>query len=415
MKFSDLFFNIGKKNEFSKPRETHESPTRCKAPHIWQVLSAQGDIKPCCSYRGEVGHIRDGNVKTDEFHKLVSELSNGVKSAGCAECWHRESLGFNSHRLYGDDYDNLENEVQFLEFNLSNLCNLKCRMCNSDSSSAWIEDEKIIQQDPELNFRRRHGEDLVYAFPSDKDLISYLENQNLKNVKRLTFKGGEPLLHKQVFLITEFFKKNNQTDIFIQFTSSGTIFNSRLDLLRDFREVEFTFSIEAIGSCYQYIRGGSKHDLGDILSLLKFLKGIPNFSIISNSCIPAYSFFSLGELYVWLKLNIPDNREDFVSHQFVSVDQPAYLGVKAIPKEYREQALEKSVLDLKKNGMWTNVLEDQFSKILAVDQEHDEVLLEQFVKFTKKVDKIRSQDIAHAIPEYERLFKSRNNYWSVDT
>lgn len=390
----------------------NQSSTNCKAPRVWSVVSAYGDLKPCCAYRGNIGHIKNGGIDLAKISQLEFELKNNIKSKGCGECWHRESIGFSSHRLSSPYWNEQPDQIRFLEFSFSNLCNLKCRMCDGDSSSHWSKDEEALQQSSTYSFRYKHGKDVVRAFESEQHLISFLENQNLKKLERLTFKGGEPLLHAEVFATGKYLQQQNVTDILVQFTSNGTVQNEKLSYFQKFKEVEFTISVDGGSeSVFKYIRGGHRHGLNDLIKQINYLEKLSGFKIKSNSCIMAYNIFHIADLMLWVHNNIRDRGENYLRNHFVSIDDPSYVSVLVIPKHLRIMALEENIKLLKRHHLYSLEVEKQISNLLQIEKHHDEEKLQQFVLFTKKVDELRGQNILEICPQYNELFsRSGSDY-----
>ena len=80
------------------------------------------------------------------MQKVRSDLSNGKKISQCTLCWDREDKGFSSMRLEANKeygmHDSTLATPKYLDLRLSNLCNLKCRMCNPVYSSQIAKEYK---------------------------------------------------------------------------------------------------------------------------------------------------------------------------------------------------------------------------------------------------------------------------------
>jgi hypothetical protein len=131
-------------------------------PWISLEASPQGTAKPCCLYDDEV--LDDnGNkyllaecslqeiYKSNSMQHLRQEFLDVKNPAGCFRCWNEEDVGRTSKRMHTQvrlkelknevDYNNLQpDQLWFLDLKLGNICNLKCRICGSWSSSKWAEE-----------------------------------------------------------------------------------------------------------------------------------------------------------------------------------------------------------------------------------------------------------------------------------
>ncbi len=383
------------------------SETSCRAPFIWRVVAPSGLLRPCCAFRGTIGNTT--SFDDGKFRELTEALASGVKHSGCQECWHREALGFSSHRLHSPEWQAVPDGIRILDFNLSSVCNLKCRMCNGDSSTSWVDEEIQLSRDPEVGrYRKQTSERMDRAFASDKDLLRYLDKIDFSMVKTLAFKGGEPLLHPQLYLILDYVLARGYTDIAILFTSNGTIVPKNLDILNEFNNVEFTLSIEATGPLYEYIRGGKAFSIQAIENNLVTLRKYKHFKFTSNSCLGAYNLFDLADLYIWLRQHVHFERVDFVHDHWVSISDPNYLGFKALPLDLREQALDFNLKQLRARGYSDPIAETAIAKILNLAEPHSDLLLQQFIGFTKKLDLIRQESILAVVPQLECIFGERS-------
>jgi sulfatase maturation enzyme AslB (radical SAM superfamily) len=77
-----------------------------------------------------------------------------------------------------------------------------------------------------------------------------------KTVKIITFRGGEPLLSKTNFHILEQLILAGNTECFISVSTNGSITPSLYQekLLKQFKNLNFSFSIDGTGPVFEYIR-----------------------------------------------------------------------------------------------------------------------------------------------------------------
>jgi sulfatase maturation enzyme AslB (radical SAM superfamily) len=77
-----------------------------------------------------------------------------------------------------------------------------------------------------------------------------------KTAKLINFRGGEPLLSKTNFHILEQLLLVGNTECFISFQTNGSITptDDQEVLLRNFKNLNFSFSIDGIGPVFEYLR-----------------------------------------------------------------------------------------------------------------------------------------------------------------
>ena len=184
---------------------------KCILPWISIETTPMGTTRPCCLYTDE---IPDVDLKTstleDAFNsKTMRDLRRSFrrdeKPEGCRNCWREEDAGKKSKREYmlekfkhlDVEYkDNNGEELVFLDLKLGNICNLKCRICGSWSSSKWAKEEvayvdKIWKDDP--NYRRK--EHLAFTYLKDgawpRESNDFWDNLKtlLPNIKYFEFTG----------------------------------------------------------------------------------------------------------------------------------------------------------------------------------------------------------------------------------
>jgi len=259
----------------------------CILPWISVETSPTGTARPCCLTQDEI--LRpDGskyslkeNTLEEIYHSeymqdLRKDFLAGNKPATCQRCWDEEAAGRTSKRINSRvrlkeyvsaiDFQNTNpNQLWFLDLKLGNICNLKCRICGSWSSSKWAQEE-VGYEDKKFNMAPDYDRKKHLAFTYLKDGAWPRENQmfwdNLKtllpNIKYFEFTGGEPFLIEQHFELLRYAVETGDSEhIEIHYNTNGTQFPEAADLWNKFRHVEVAFSIDNIGDRFEYERYGA--------------------------------------------------------------------------------------------------------------------------------------------------------------
>jgi len=173
----------------------------CPLPWTHLEVDVNGSASPCCLYKGSIPNVKvyENSLsyiqKTEYMEKLREQFRNGERPAGCSSCWQEEDAGKTSKRqnsIYKMKQSlqnwtpDSEPTLKFIDFKLGNVCNLKCRICGSWSSSKWAQEE--IDYGPndlarkqlyEGGWPKRHPQ----FFEDIKDV--------LEDVEYFEFTGGE--------------------------------------------------------------------------------------------------------------------------------------------------------------------------------------------------------------------------------
>jgi MoaA/NifB/PqqE/SkfB family radical SAM enzyme len=251
----------------------------CMLPWISIETSPIGTARPCCLAKDEIvdtmGVKYNLNTHTLEeiYHsKYMQDLRQDFladnKPATCQRCWDEEAAGRVSKRMnsrirlkeYYDsvDWNNLNpDQLWFIDLKLGNICNLKCRICGSWSSSKWAKEEI----DYVGGNRKEH---LAYKFLQDgawpRESEVFWDNLRalLPNIKYFEFTGGEPFLIQQHFDLLEYAVEHDYAkNIEIHYNTNGTVFPEQHHLWKHFKHVEVAFSIDNTEARFEYERYGA--------------------------------------------------------------------------------------------------------------------------------------------------------------
>ncbi len=257
----------------------------CMLPWISIEASPIGTARPCCLAKDEITKIDGSKYSLREtpleeiYHStymqnLRQDFLAGNKPATCNRCWDEEAAGRTSKRINSRirlkeyynlvDFQNINpDQLWFIDLKLGNICNLKCRICGSWSSSKWAKEE--IDYIPELLDRKTH---LAYTYLRDgawpRETEVFWDNLKalLPNIKYFEFTGGEPFLIEQHFELLRYaVEQGYSKNIEIHYNTNGTVFPESAELWSNFKHVEIAFSIDNVGVRFEYERYGADWEL----------------------------------------------------------------------------------------------------------------------------------------------------------
>ncbi len=231
----------------------------CVLPWVGVYIQPDGDVRNCAITKETLGNLNkeklvdilDGpnnqNIKkdmiSDVFHPRCSQCHQLEKNQKNSfdqvsnRVWYLKSLS----KTNLDIYDNSTNfNLRMLDLRWSNTCNFACVYCGPNLSSAWAK---------ELNEPQHINESAL------EQSLEYIYN-NLENVEHVYLAGGEPLLIKEnVNLLTKIKEVNPDIEIRIN-TNLSVIDGPVYQLLKTFKDVQWTVSVDNVGEEFEYVRYG---------------------------------------------------------------------------------------------------------------------------------------------------------------
>lgn len=382
----------------------------CKMPWHSICLSANGDIKPCCQFtnKGRPPNTEHPTImenwNSQRMQDLRQAFLNGEKPADCNSCWEREAQMGHSRRLWFEEKfakhitepttDLIVNNPQIVQadINLSNVCNLKCRMCGSWASNSWFEEEVALATKDRRYQKNSKPQSIRNVTVEDiRNLLPHI-----KDVQRIDFKGGEPMLAKHHNDFLQWMLDEKMTDVHLLYTTNGTVQNPRIiELFKQFKLVSLVFSIEGTGSRYSYIRGGKYH-IDQIENTISKYNELPNVKINFNVTVQNYNLLNLKELRELLfSWQDKYSQVDATSAFTTICNQPDYLSPLNVPDNMRDTALEQ-LSDI-----------DDFKTLCRSLRRRtfDNDKWNTFIDFTKDLDIMRGENIVEHCPEFGEYFE----------
>jgi MoaA/NifB/PqqE/SkfB family radical SAM enzyme len=303
----------------------------CMLPWISIETSPIGTARPCCLAKDEITKsdgskytLRENTLEeiyhSDYMQDLRKNFLAGNKPVTCQRCWDEEAAGRTSKRInsrirlkeyYNSvDFQNTNpNQLWFIDLKLGNICNLKCRICGSWSSSKWAKEE--IDYIPELLDRKTH---LAYtylkdgAWPRESEVFWDNLKTLLPNIKYFEFTGGEPFLIEQHFELLRYaVEQGYSKNIEIHYNTNGTVFPEQADLWENFKHVEIAFSIDNVGARFEYERYGA--DWNEVQANIAKFTAMRSNKISTQLCttMNIQNVYYLPELCDWISTQIFDH------------------------------------------------------------------------------------------------------------
>jgi len=262
-------------------------------------------IAPCCQSDAKIESVDNFNFYTNSYLTyLRSEFARGAKPLECSRCWQAEAIGQKSRRQSAVEFFNIPPsdliKLSSLDHSATWACNLACIMCGPTNSSLWAS---------ELNYS---NSDLINIGRKFQKSNNFIDKLDYKNIQKIHFNGGEPMLNaEQINLLEKLKQQNVLKNTYISYNTNGTVMPSDkiIDLWKDSKLVKIFFSIDATESAFEYIRwpGNWKSVSDNIVSMKNNLPANVMFGI--NMTVGCYNIFETTDVWHWFKENLSTNRE----------------------------------------------------------------------------------------------------------
>jgi hypothetical protein len=280
------------------------------------------------------------------------------------------------------DLTTVPSQLLYLDIRWSNLCNFSCRSCEPAFSS------EIAREQEKYPVHRFNDRAVSGIFDTLDDIL------------RINFTGGEPVLIKENILILEKLLDMGKNDCEILITTNGSIINYKIiELIKQFKNVHWTISLDAVDSAAEYIRNGTvwtklKNNIDIILSF--------KHSVAFNCVVSAYSVLVLSNLVRYF-LDLKNQHTDQpLELWFTICNYPKVLQPNALPDHLKPRAhieLNSSIEILTQiTDNPIRAISDLFSLRDNIDTS-DIKKQNQFVAFTEQLDLKRKQNFENVFNE----------------
>jgi len=361
----------------------------CVLPWVSLEASPIGTVRPCCLADDEL--VDDNGEKfsllTADFASIQNsramthlreEFLAGKKPQTCRKCWMEERAGRTSKRMHtldrmkhmgiSDEWSTEAKPLMFLDLKLGNICNLKCRICGSWSSSQFATEE-LADMHPDEDKKKSFPYQMLRAgaWPRENQSFWTEIDACLNDIRYIEFTGGEPFMIDQHFdMLQGIVDRGIAHQVEIHYNTNGTQWPARgPDIWRHFKTVEVAFSIDDVGKRFEYQRTNADWAVVlDTITSFQYLQSqLPNLRLQCCSTVNIFNVRYIDELAHWIVLQ----RFDFVYWNMMhdawyfsiatlpdtaKVQITEHLRSASIPSRYRAEF--DRIIDFMNNGASTD-------------------------------------------------------------
>ena len=397
----------------------------CLAPFTYLTFDPANNVSPCPALGGSVWQFGDQTIHkiwtSPELTAFRQDMLENRRHDVCSRCWEEEAVGMPSQRtrLWNMSSDPSGTKTGILEtaitpadvlqpatytkgpmqlaIKISNVCNLRCRSCNSNDSVTLSVEGRYYNENYQLRDNVYFQETTAKTF-TDQQIDDVVDMCH--NVRRLEFYGGEPLLDKQLpRLLQKLIDRGYSKQITINISTNITqaLTTSLVKLLLAFEKVQINLSMDVWAEKFEYILHPGKWDLV-YKNTLAFIR----WSRVSNGRITLLPVITVTTMNVH---HLPDLVANMKKHFrlvpfLILCRKPYYFSVRNIPEPIAQEIISK-----------LNSCPDyDFAAISrALAEPADPEMWDEFKSWTQMIDQYRKESFSATFPEYADLIKRHDH------
>lgn len=342
------------------------------ANHIW--LRQDNVMQLCCSLENNVEDHRQQLNSPADFLKVIRDpeyqqkysvlKTQGLPGGLCNICVDKEQTTGHSQRV---KINRIAQQGFFLKIDFSNKCNLKCVMCSSKRSTAWIKDEQRLN--------KILPSDMQHTVESYNTIGNQwwhdIELEWWRNLGAVEISGGEPLYQEDALEFMDFLSEHVPECTLRIITNATLVTDATLAMLQKFNNVFVMASVDAWqDDIYRYSRGDT-YGITEVKENIKRLLSERHIRMaVTDTVHPTtYDQPDLGRQWVE---SLGARR---ISYNSSKVYKPEHLDIdKVLPKEINPNSSENKQLQT------------------------------YFFKWISALDKVRGTNVLDIRPEFTEWF-----------
>lgn len=427
MKIKEVFNKVYSRISAQNNKLFTESDVFCMAPWIQLHAQTNGKAAPCCMSSvfdgNEIGDLQQNPDLKEAWNsanmkQLRLNMLQGKKSTLCNHCYSYEKMGKFSERMqYNQDYKNQfwrvkatmqdgtvkSLDVPLIDIRFSNKCNYKCRICDSQFSSLWYEEELKTGKIPKLPSTKEMN------VASDEAAFWDSYKQFLPGVKRLHFAGGEPLFMDEHYNTLEHLIAIGNTDVVLSYNTNFSVLRYKrynvVELWNKFKVVDVWASLDMMGPKGDYQRKGQKWDKIEE-NIRTIQQQCPGVKLGVNITVSTLNIFDVPAYYKYLvdnKLVTPDRINLYL------LFDPSYMSIVQLTPALKNQVMElyssfeKSYISKLPDP---SRIRNHVSAVLNYMNSENGNQQNDFRHWITAIDKTRNEDFLSLFPELAPMFET---------
>ncbi len=381
----------------------------CPAFFLDATIDPAGSYSPCTALGGSGFKFAGQSFKATWMDPKLEDARNrssrGEQLPMCGRCWKEEALDFVSERQYltadvPPDVDYTDKQYysvgpRHLNIKVSNICNLRCRTCQSKDSYLYHIEGEYYEKTHGITRTAYTLEKFKKHF-TDQQLDELFEFSH--NLERIELYGGEPFLDDQVpkyllRLVNAGLAKN--IDLSVSTNATHELTDTWRRILTNFKNVIINVSIDGVGAQFTYMRHPGRWDqvennIADFFALEHSANNITVQPVVTVSALNVLSFPAVFKYFEQYSV------EPFI----ILVQWPTYYCVNVLPDSVKDEVSQRL-------ASYNN---ERFVPIINLINTKRYDRWENFKFWTRAKDDYREEDFLNTFPEMAQLLLKHNEW-----
>jgi MoaA/NifB/PqqE/SkfB family radical SAM enzyme len=390
----------------------------CVLPWVSLEASPIGTVRPCCLADDEI--VDDAgnkfNLATADFNAIQNSASmralrqefvDGLQPKTCRKCWKEERAGRTSKRMHtldrlkhmlpDQDWTADAKPLMFVDLKLGNICNLKCRICGSWSSSTFAAEElQHLMRNEDRKDNHHYHMLRQGAWPRENQQF-WSEIANISDqIQYIEFTGGEPFMIQEHFnMLQGLVDRGLAGNIEIHYNTNGTQWPETAEAIwKHFKIVEIAFSIDDVGERFEYQRSNAvwTEVVANIAKFRELRSRHKNIRLQICCTINVFNVYYLETVAQW----ILEQRMDFI---YWNMMHDAYFfSISSLPERVKQVITERLL-----TANVSNRVKEEFARVADFMNRGVSLDGEQLRREIGNLDRRRGQNLVVVQPELAEL------------
>jgi MoaA/NifB/PqqE/SkfB family radical SAM enzyme len=390
----------------------------CVLPWISLETSPVGTVRPCCLAEEEIvdDHGNKFDLNSAEFTKIQNsnymqdlreQFLKQQQPKTCRKCWREEQAGRTSKRMHtlnrlkhmipDQDWTKDARPLMFLDLKLGNICNLKCRICGSWSSSTFATEE-LAHLDPRENRKANHHYVMLKkgAWPRENKSFWSEIDQVADQIRYIEFTGGEPFMIQEHFdLLQALVDRNQAGQIEIHYNTNGTQYPEHAEQIwKHFKFVEIAFSIDDVETRFEYQRTNAdwQQVVTNIDKFRRMRTRLPNLRLQVCATVNVFNVYYLEQLAAWI------DTQQFNFIYWNMLHEAYYFSISTLP-----DPVKQSLAQHLRSKTFSRAHQAEINRIIDFMLNGTSLDGQELLEKIQELDQRRNQNLCDALPEFSQL------------
>jgi organic radical activating enzyme len=351
-----------------------------------------------------------GHIQTSQYMQdLRQQFLNQKKPAACRKCWREESAGRTRKRMHtldrlkhmipDSEWTQDAKPLMFLDLKLGNICNLKCRICGSWSSSTFAAEElKWLRRGEDRHDNHHYHMLRAGAWPRENPRFWTEIDRVIDQIKYIEFTGGEPFMIQEHFeLLQRLVDQGIAGQIEIHYNTNGTQWPEQAEAIwRHFKTVEIAFSVDDVGNRFEYQRSNAVWS--KVCNNIELFRQIrdrnPRIRLQVCTTVNVFNVYYIEQVANWI------NTQGFDFVYWNMMHEAYYFSISTLPETAKQAIatkLQSAQVDAKTQQEFTQIV-DFMMRGVSLDGD----ILRMKVR---DLDRKRQQNLKTVAPELSELLE----------